>query len=117
MQDLAAIKGKDVVVIGANGFLGRPLTNRLVAAGANVVGVCRNPPSTGAENISWWRGDVTELSCVTEMFYLFRPAVVFQLTSDNQGGRALSLIPSSVQNDMIATINVLHGAASADFES
>jgi hypothetical protein len=51
---------------------------------------------------------------VKEIFSSFRPAVVFHLTSDSQGGRALSLIPGSLQNDLTAAVNVLHGAASAD---
>jgi nucleoside-diphosphate-sugar epimerase len=114
MQSMSAIKGKNILVVGANGFLGRPLTNRLAAAGATICAVCRNPPKAGAENIFWWRADVADANRVKEIFSSFHPAVVFHLTSDSQGGRSLSLIPSSLRNDVIATVNVLHGAASAD---
>ena len=109
-----AIKGRNILVVGASGFLGRPLTNRLAAAGAKICAVCRNPPEAGAQNIFWSQGDATDLNYVNQMFSSFRPAVVFHLTSDSQGGRALTLIPSSLRNDVIATTNVLHAAASAD---
>jgi UDP-glucose 4-epimerase len=114
MQNQAAIKGKNILVVGARGFLGHPLTNRLAAAGAKVCAVCRNPPTERAENILWWRGDVADANCVKDVFSSFHPTIVFHLTSDSQGGRSLSLIPTSLRNDVVATINVLHGAASAD---
>ena len=109
-----SIKGKNILVVGPTGFLGRSLTNRLAAAGAKIFAVSRNPPNDGAQNISWSQGDAADPNYVKEVFSWFRPAVVFHLTSDSQGGRALSLIPSSLRNDLVATVNVLHGAASAD---
>jgi nucleoside-diphosphate-sugar epimerase len=114
MPDVSAIAGKNILVIGASGFIGRPLTNRLAVAGAKVYAVCRNPPAPGTWPIVWSRGDVTEANRVKEIFSESRPTVVFHLTSDSQGGRDLSLIPSSLRNDVIAAVNVLHGAASAD---
>src|SRR3979411_3104085 len=114
MPDESAIAGKNILVVGASGFIGRPLTNRLALAGAKVYAVCRNPPEPGTGPIVWSRGDVTEANRVREIFSEFRPTVVFHLTSDSQGGRELSLIPSSLRNDVIAAVTVLHRAASAD---
>src|ERR1700716_1688045 len=95
-HDMAAITGTRILVVGASGFLGSPLTDRLAAAGAKICAVCRNPPKAGAENVFWSRGDATDANYVKEIFSSFRPAVVFHLTSDSQGGRALSLIPGSL---------------------
>ena len=112
MHELA---GKKILVVGASGFIGRPLAYRLAAVGANVYAVCRNPPSVSAErNIFWSAGDAADANDVKEMFSSFRPGIVFHLTSDSRGGRDLSLIHSSLRNDVVATINVLHGAATAD---
>ena len=111
---MASITRQKILVVGASGFLGRPLTARLAAAGAKICAVCRNPPKAGAANVFWSRGDAGDANYIQETFSSFRPAVVFHLTSDSQGGRALSLVPSSLQNDLIAAVNVLHGAASAD---
>ena len=110
---MASITGQKILVVGASGFLGRRLTARLAAAGANICAVCRNPPKAGAANVLWSRGDASDANDIQEMFSSFRPAIVFHLTSDSQGGRALSLIPGSFQNDLMAAVNVLQGAASA----
>ena len=114
MRDMTSTKGKRILVVGASGFLGLPLTDRLVAAGTEICAVCRNPPKAGAQKLFWSRGDVTDAKYVQKIFSSFRPAIVFLLTSDSQGDRALSSIPGSLQNDVVATVNVLHGAASAD---
>jgi UDP-glucose 4-epimerase len=113
-HEMAAITGKKILVVGASGFLGRPLTARLAAAGAKICAVCRNPPKAGAANVFWSRGDASDANYIQEMFSSFRPAIVFHLTSDSQGGRALSLIPGSLQNDLMSAVNVLQGAASAE---
>ena len=114
MHELA---GKKILVVGASGFIGRPLAYRLAAVGANVYAVCRNPPSVSAErNIFWSAGDAADANDVKEMFSSFRSEIVFNLTSDSQGGRDLSLIHGSLRNDVVATINVLHGAADAKVE-
>ena len=114
MPDVSAIAGKNVLVVGASGFIGRPLTDRLAAAGAKIYAVCRNPPARGTGPIVWSRGDVSDASSVKEIFSEFRPAVVFHLTSESQGGGDISLIPSSFRNDLMAAVNMLHGAATAD---
>src|SRR6266576_895973 len=76
-HEMAAITGKKILVVGASGFLGRPLTARLAAAGAKICAVCRNPPKAGAANVFWSRGDAIDANDSQEMFSSFRPAVVF----------------------------------------
>src|SRR5438477_11362457 len=113
---MASVTRQKILVVSASGFLGLRLTGRLAAAGANICAVCRNPPKAGAANVAnvlWSRGDASDANDIQEMFSSFRPAIVFHLTSDSQGGRALSLIPGSFQNDLMAAVNVLQGAASA----
>jgi UDP-glucose 4-epimerase len=114
MPDVSAIAGKIILVVGASGFIGRPLTNRLAGTGAKVYAVCRNPPARGTGPIVWSRGDASDASSVKEIFSEFRPAVVFHLTSESQGGRQVSLIPASLRNDLTAAVNMLYGAATAD---
>ncbi|MGQ0619549.1 MAG: NAD-dependent epimerase/dehydratase family protein [Panacagrimonas sp.] len=106
--------GKNVLVVGASGFLGRSLTQRLLALGANVYAVSRGiDPVAGVARLNTLRADASLPPDVERVFGLARPAVVFHLTSDSRGGRELEIVPSSLSNDVVATVNLLYGAAKA----
>ena len=54
----------DVLVTGANGFIGRALCSRL-ASDNKVVGIdITGPPPVGALNIAWERADLTDSDSV-----------------------------------------------------
>jgi UDP-glucose 4-epimerase len=102
-QDLARAK---ILVVGASGFLGRPLVRRLVDLDAQVTAVSRNPV-VDADDAQWLAGDASDAVQMARLFEQTRPDIVYILTSDSRGGPNLDFVQASVQNDVMATINVL----------
>lgn len=101
-----------VLVMGASGFIGQHLTARLQALGADVFAVSRRvrPDQFGAGVVTL-RADASIAGDVERIFEAARPSVVVHLTSDSQGGRELELVPDSLRNDVVATVNLLQAAA------
>ena len=102
-QDLAR---ENVLVVGASGFLGRPLVRRLVDLEAHVTAASRNPLNE-ADGVRWLAADASDAAQVTRLFEQSRPDIVYILTSDSRGGTDLDFVQSSVQNDVVTTINIL----------
>jgi len=65
----------NVLVSGANGFIGRALCSRL-ASDNKVVGVDITGPSDGAFSIAWERADLTDLNSVAVIYEKYSPDVV-----------------------------------------
>jgi len=99
--------------MGATGFIGAHLAKALIAAGAEVCAASRsvNPSSPPISGATWTRCDASVPTQVADLFRLFKPEIVYHLTSDSHGGRELDLIPNSIRNDLTATVNVLTEAA------
>jgi nucleoside-diphosphate-sugar epimerase len=113
--DVTKLQGEAVLVMGATGFLGSQLVQRLGRLGAHVVGASRgaDPRRPAQPNVTWRQSDASDASHVAKMFKDVRPSIVYHLTSDSQGGRDLDLVASSVRNDFLATVNVLVEAANS----
>jgi UDP-glucose 4-epimerase len=96
-----------ILVVGASGFLGRPLVRRLVDLDAEVTAVSRNPQAEAAVGAQWLAADASDAVQMARLFEQTRPDIVYILTSDSRGGPNLDFVQASVQNDVMATINVL----------
>lgn len=109
------VKDRTTLVIGATGFIGSHLASALALHGSNVVCVSRNIKnrqlSTQA-NMTWDECDASKKADVKRIIEKYRPEIIYHLTSDSKGGRSIDLIPDSLQNDLISTINVLLEAVS-----
>jgi nucleoside-diphosphate-sugar epimerase len=107
------LAGGTVLVVGATGFLGRPLVCRLERLGARVIAAARSAPETiePTATVVPWRTDAADPNQVADLFRATRPDVVFHLTSDGRGGRELELVAPTVRSDLLATVNVLTAAA------
>lgn len=108
------IKGKNTLVIGATGFIGSHLASALALHGSNVVCVSRNIRNrqfSTSNSMKWDECDASIRTDVERIINQHEPEVIYHLTSDSNGGRDLNLIPGSLQNDVIATTNVLLEAA------
>jgi UDP-glucose 4-epimerase len=79
---------------------------RLVDLGAQVSAASRNP-LTEVDDARWLAVDASDAAQVTQLFERTRPDIVYILTSDSRGGPDLEFVQASVQNDVLATINVL----------
>jgi nucleoside-diphosphate-sugar epimerase len=101
--DLARAK---ILVVGASGFLGRPLVRRLVNLDAEVTAVSRNPPAE-ADHTKWIAGDASDAAQMARLFERTRPDIVYILTSDSRGGPDLDFVQTGIRNDVVATINIL----------
>ena len=78
--------GLNVLVTGANGFLGRHLIDRLGQQDAKIYAVSRKtPPSAGG--VRWVHGDLTHGDWLLELVASIRPDVIYQLASASQGGQ------------------------------
>ncbi len=107
--ELGQFHGKTVLVFGATGFIGLHLVDSLENLGATVVGASRHR-GAGDGKTSWRQCDASDAQRVEALFDEVSPDIVYQLTSDSQGGQELSLIAESIRNDLMATVNVLTAA-------
>jgi UDP-glucose 4-epimerase len=100
------LQGKKILVVGASGFIGRPLVRRLVNLDAEVTAASRHPVAE-ADGAQWIAGDASDAAQMARLFDQTRPDIVYILTSDSRGGPDLDFVQPSVQNDVVATINLL----------
>ena len=106
MIDHTTLAGANIVVVGASGFLGRPLVRRLVALGAQVTAVSRNPQAA-ADGAQWIASDASDAAQTERLFEQTRPGIVYILTSASLGGPDLEFVQPAVRNDVVATVNIL----------
>lgn len=71
------------------------------------MGVSRSTSAIQEGGIEWRPCDASDPDQVATVFRDVRPNIVYNLTSDSQGGRDVSLVQASVRNDVVATTNVL----------
>ena len=108
----AQLAGACILIFGGAGFIGAHLARRLAMLRAEVVCASRSAPAGRWKNcVTIERCDASDLAAVSRLMDKVRPDLVYQLTSDSRGGGALSLIPDSIRNDVMATVNVLTASA------
>ena len=84
--DVTKLQGETVLVIGASGFLGSHLVQRLSRLDAQVVGSSRgaDPRRQAMRNVTWRQIDASDALHVAEIFEFVRPSIVYHLTSDSR---------------------------------
>jgi UDP-glucose 4-epimerase len=103
------LSGLNVLVTGANGFLGRHLVDRLNQYKVKVHAVSRSiPPS--ADGVRWVQGDLTDGDWLQELVTDIKPDVIYQLASASQGGQDSRFVLPTFENDLRSTVNVLLAA-------
>jgi nucleoside-diphosphate-sugar epimerase len=109
--NLEAFQGRTVLIFGGSGFLGSHVVEALSGIGAHIVSASRScEPARINLNSVQRRCDASDQTQVDEIFRDVHPDIVYHLTSDSRGGQDLSLIPHGIQNDILATTNVLTSA-------
>jgi UDP-glucose 4-epimerase len=103
----------NVLVTGASGFIGRALVRRLVADGHITFCTARHPADDLAEGAAWVPGDLTDRSFVQRLIEEARPTVVFHLASQVTGSRSIDVVPTTLANNLVASVSVLEAATEA----
>jgi UDP-glucose 4-epimerase len=103
------ISGLNVLVTGANGFLGGHLLDRLKEHGARIAAVSRRIPSCD-KGIRWVQGDLTNGDWVHDLVASVKPDIIYHLASASQGGQDSEFVLSTFENDLRSTVNVLLAA-------
>jgi nucleoside-diphosphate-sugar epimerase len=70
-----------------------------------------DPREPAPFGVSWRRGDASDAAQVSAALDAVRPSIIYHLTSDSRGGQDLGLVGGSIQNDLIATVNVIAQAS------
>ncbi|MCA9664884.1 MAG: SDR family NAD(P)-dependent oxidoreductase [Myxococcales bacterium] len=110
-----SLAGRSVALTGATGFLGRYIARVLLARGAHVIGVVRDPqrvPALVAAGVEMRRADLAEPAALRAAFegaeIVISNAALFSL--DNQSWR------DHLQTNVAGTENVMHAARDARVE-
>lgn len=112
-QTAAPLVGKRVLITGARGFLGTHLCRALTAAGNEVHGMVRTLPPGGDGDVRWWKADAADAAQVEAVVGAVRPEIIFHMTSHAWGAPDLDKVLPTLQDDLVATVNVMTSAVRA----
>lgn len=119
-------KERDVLVTGANGFVGSHLVEKLVEKGANVTCFVRNSSSAGPRNlanvydqVNIFRGDlrdpVSARNGLKEIEGGSEP-VIFHLAAQAHVGESWDRPHETIETNTIGTLNLLQGIVDLDLD-
>ena len=105
------IRGRRCLVTGASGFIGQALLRRLIALGAEVHGVSRQPPARDGGVERWWTADLTDAAAVDRLVAECRPTHVGHLAGAVTGPRDLEIVPRTFAANRASAVNLMVAAA------
>jgi UDP-glucose 4-epimerase len=111
LKYLSTLKGQNVLVTGASGFIGSTLCNALRKQGAIVHGVSRYDQKNKQTCDYWWKSDLSDSQEVNRLLKSIRPELIIHLASKVSGVRSISLVQSTFKDGVIATLNLLISAS------
>lgn len=111
MVRLAGLAGRRVLVTGGKGFIGVHLRRRLLAAGAEVTGSSRSPPTEESLDHRWIAADCTDPEAVEALFKIARPEIVYHLASAGANTKDLAGVLPVFRSDLMSTVTVMTAAA------
>lgn len=104
-----------ILVTGGSGFLGSHLCCALCRCHAEVHAVSRRPQP--ANNlIRWWEDDLSDIHHARQIIKAVQPNVIFHLTTYGVGAPNLENVIPTLQNDLVATVNMLTLTAESNVE-
>ena len=97
-------RDKRVLVTGGHGFIGKPLSIRLAALGAEVVAVSRtrHPDFEGFRSVAL---DLADRVAVDDLFAAFRPDIVLHLASHVVGLRTPEVVLATYHSNLTSTVH------------
>jgi UDP-glucose 4-epimerase len=106
---MATLAGVNVLVIGANGFLGKHLLARLYRENAKIHAVSRSSQPSDSR-ITWWTGSAAGSVWIRELVARIKPDIIYQLASASLGGQDLRFVLPTFESDLQTTVNTLAAA-------
>jgi len=101
------LAGKSVLVTGASGFIGTHLCQRLIACGARICAVSREPQRSESRNLQWRQVDVMDIAALRHVCESVQPRLVFHLASHVQGAREIGQVLPTFYGNLASTVHVL----------
>jgi UDP-glucose 4-epimerase len=116
VDPLERLRGRRVLVTGASGFIGTPLTKALADLGSEVYATSRSDRGDAKAPLHWLQADLTDSASARAVAATARPELVYHLAAHVTGGRGLELVQPTLAANTVATVNVLVAAAEAGCE-
>ncbi|MFH2066094.1 MAG: NAD-dependent epimerase/dehydratase family protein [Pseudomonadota bacterium] len=104
---MASLEGKKVLVTGASGFIGEHLCRRLFTEGAEIHGISRKRSDNLSSGITWWFGDLADLSFTRDSILEINPEIIFHLASHVVGHRELHAVQPTFHGNLHSAVNLL----------
>ncbi len=111
MTHATSFDGRRVLVTGASGFIGGALCCRLLATGAQVHAISRQSHPHEADGVRWWSGDLATSGVADRVVSEVKPDFTFHLASLVSGSRDLSVVTSTLQSNLVSTVNLMTALA------
>jgi UDP-glucose 4-epimerase len=115
---MVSLAGHRVAVIGATGFIGSHLAQRLVGEGADVLSVART--AARLSHLAAVRvectvamADVCDADAMLRLMRRFRPEIVFYLAAHPDATESFAHVAESVRTNGIGLVNTLQAAVAA----
>lgn len=112
---------KRIAVVGATGFIGSHVTERLIESGADVLGIGRSSLLPGSfkflSRMHYARVDVANFEEVRKLFAEFRPQKVFHLAAQPDAGESFGQMRDCIRQNTEAVLNVLEASAKAQADT
>jgi len=111
----SSLQGRNVLVTGANGFIGSHLARKLLREGARVhVLVRKNSNSRRIQDIAgeiaFWNGDVTDYTSIAECIKTVKPQIIFHLAANRDTKRDIGLLDAMIDTNIKGTLNLVSAA-------
>src|SRR4030042_5324145 len=113
-REMKSLKGKVILVTGANGFIGSHLTRKLLGEGAQVhVFLKKDTNQFRIQDIinelTLWYGDLKDYQSLCSCIRHSRPQIIFHLAALINVNRIPELIEPMIDINIKGTLNILRG--------
>ncbi len=111
-----SVSGRKVLVTGAAGFLGSNLCRALELADARVYAITRRPSPEVDGPTTWIQADCSNAEALRSVLSRVQPQLIYHLTGHSTGAPDLAAVLPTLQDNLVACVNMLAIAAEVGYE-